>query len=66
MKKETLRALKAVSRKENRIPPPRIEKNKKAYKRHAKHKTGFNENSGLFLYRVKSLLSHQLLSHPRC
>ncbi|MDH5656637.1 MAG: hypothetical protein OEZ34_12060 [Spirochaetia bacterium] len=48
MKKTTLKALRSLSRKENRLPAPKIMKNKKEYKRHSKHKTGFNENSGFF------------------
>ena len=49
MKNETLKALKAVSRREQPIPPPKIEKNKKMYKRHPKHKTGPRDESGIFL-----------------
>lgn len=48
MKKEILKAVKALSRKENPLPPPKMEKNKKAYSRHTKHKTGYRNDSGLF------------------
>jgi len=50
MRQETLKALKALSRKENRLQPPKIETNKKAYKRHRKHKTDHREEFGLFCF----------------
>jgi len=49
MNKTTIKAVKALSRKEMRLPPAKIEKNKNAYNRHPKHKTGYRSDSGLFL-----------------
>ncbi len=50
MKRETLKAVKALSRKEIPLPPKMIHKNKNKYNRHAKHKTGYQNDSGLFYF----------------
>lgn len=51
MKRETLKAVKALARKELPLPPKKIHKNKTKYNRHPKHKTGYQNDSGLFLFK---------------
>lgn len=48
MKKETLKAVKAVARKLQPVPPPKTHKDKKQYRRHEKHRVAFRNESGPF------------------
>jgi hypothetical protein len=48
MRKETLKALKALSRKELPLPPPKVVRDKKIYNRHSKHRAGHRDDSGPF------------------
>ena len=52
MKKNTVQQVKKLAREELKLPPPRIMKNKKAYNRKAKHRTGYREESGPFFIPV--------------
>ncbi len=50
MKKETLKAVRAVSRRELPLPQAKTHKDKNRYTRKLKHKTGYQNDSGLFCF----------------
>lgn len=51
MERQTLKAVKALARKELAIPPKKVHTDKKKYNRQLKHKTGYQNDTGLFLFQ---------------